>query len=86
MSVKGSCLCGAVTYEVTAPFQFIGNCHCSRCRKANGAAFVTWGILNPGTFNWTSGEDLLQSYDRLPATLGASARGVDPHWQVRIPG
>lgn len=63
MPIKGSCLCGAVTYAVTAPFQFLGNCHCSMCRKANGAAFVTWGILNPGTFHWTSGEDFVQGYE-----------------------
>ena len=66
MSIKGSCLCGAVTYEVTAPFQLMGNCHCSRCRKANGAAFVTWGILKPGTFRWTSGEDMVQGYETSP--------------------
>jgi hypothetical protein len=66
MSIKGSCLCGAVAYEVTAPFQFLGNCHCSRCRKSNGAAFVTWGILNPGTFKWTSGESLVRSYESSP--------------------
>lgn len=66
MSISGSCLCGAVTYEVTAPFQFLGNCHCSMCRKSNGAAFATWGILNPGTFQWTSGEDCVQSYESSP--------------------
>ena len=66
MSITGSCLCGAVAYEVTAPFQFLGNCHCSRRRKSNGAAFVTWGILNPGTFKWTSGESLVRSYESSP--------------------
>jgi hypothetical protein len=63
MAITGSCLCGALTYEVTAPFQFIGDCYCCRCRKATGAAFVTWGILNSGTFKWTGGEDSLQSYE-----------------------
>jgi hypothetical protein len=66
MSIKGSCLCGAVTYEVTEPFQFLGNCHCSQCRKSNGAAFATWGILNPGTFQWTSGQEFVQSYETSP--------------------
>lgn len=66
MSIKGSCLCGAVTYEVTAPFQFLGNCHCSLCRKAHGAAFVTWGIVPRDAFRWTAGEDFVQWYESSP--------------------
>jgi hypothetical protein len=66
MSVKGSCLCGAVTYEVTAPFQFVGHCHCSMCRKAHGAAFATWGIIGAEHFRWTSGQDQVQSYESSP--------------------
>jgi hypothetical protein len=66
MSIKGSCLCGAVTYEVTAPFQFVGNCHCSICRKSHGAAFATWGIINPEHFEWISGEDFVQAYESSP--------------------
>lgn len=66
MTIKGSCLCGAVTYEVTEPFQFLGNCHCSICRKANGAAFVTWGIVKRGTFRWTAGEEFVQGYESSP--------------------
>jgi hypothetical protein len=66
MSVTGSCLCGAVTYEVDGQFEFIGNCHCSICRKSHGAAYATWGILKPGHFRWTSGEELLQRYESTP--------------------
>lgn len=66
MAIVGSCLCGAVRYEVSAPFQFLGNCHCSMCRKANGAAYASWGILAPGTFRWTAGEDFVQSYESSP--------------------
>ena len=53
MSVTGSCLCGAVTYEVAGPFEFMGNCHCSICRKSHGAPFATWGIVKPEHFRWT---------------------------------
>ena len=68
MSIKGGCLCGAVTYEVTAPFRFVGNCHCSICRKSHGAAFATWGIIAPGTFRWTSGEGVVHAYESSPGT------------------
>jgi hypothetical protein len=68
MSVKGSCLCGAVTYEVTGAFEFMGNCHCSICRKSHGAAFATWGIIKPEQFKWTSGEGSVQGYESSPGT------------------
>lgn len=67
MAIKGSCLCGAVSYEITGSFEAIGNCHCSICRKSHGAAFVTWGIINPSQFRWTSGENLVQAYESSPA-------------------
>jgi hypothetical protein len=66
MAVTGSCLCGAVTYEVAAPLRFIGNCHCSMCRKSHGATFATWGIVNPENFRWTSGEEFVQAYESSP--------------------
>ena len=66
MAITGSCLCGAVSYEITGPFNFIGNCHCSMCRKSHGAAFATWGIINPNQFRWTSGEEFVQAYESSP--------------------
>ena len=39
--LTGSCLCGAVSYEVRGPFTRFGHCHCSRCRKASGSAHST---------------------------------------------
>ncbi|MDC0722770.1 GFA family protein [Nannocystis bainbridge] len=33
---KGSCLCGAVTFEVTGPLPPPNACHCSQCRKQSG--------------------------------------------------
>lgn len=32
----GSCLCGAVTYEISGPLQAVVGCHCSQCRKMTG--------------------------------------------------
>ncbi len=36
MRHTGSCLCGAVTYEVTGPLRDVINCHCVRCRRHTG--------------------------------------------------
>jgi hypothetical protein len=32
----GSCLCGAVTFEVTAPLRGPDACHCTQCRRQSG--------------------------------------------------
>ena len=66
MSIKGSCLCKAVTYEVAGEFEFIGNCHCSMCRKSHGAAYATWGILKPGQFRWVTGEGVVEHHESSP--------------------
>jgi hypothetical protein len=39
---RGSCLCGEVGFVATLPSKWVAHCHCSRCRRAHGAAFVTW--------------------------------------------
>lgn len=66
MAIKGSCLCGTVRYEISGAFLFTGNCHCSVCRKAHGAAFVTWGIINPEQFRWTGGQEFIEEYASSP--------------------
>ena len=34
--VTGSCLCGAVRYEVAGPLREVIECHCAMCRKTHG--------------------------------------------------
>ncbi len=41
-SAHAQCLCGAVQLDVTLPSLWLSHCHCSRCQRAHGAAFVTW--------------------------------------------
>lgn len=33
---SGSCLCGAVTFEVEGPLRDVTFCHCGQCRKVTG--------------------------------------------------
>jgi hypothetical protein len=40
--IPASCLCGAVTWTLASPVSSMLHCHCSRCRKAHGAAFATY--------------------------------------------
>jgi hypothetical protein len=66
MSIKGSCLCGGIEYEVNGTFGSVVNCHCSMCRKATGAAFRTRAAISPGTFRWLVGEELVSKYQSSP--------------------
>jgi hypothetical protein len=59
---KGSCLCGAVAYEVDGPLGDITYCHCSRCRKAGGAAFAAVSAVNTADFRIVKGQDALKTY------------------------
>lgn len=38
----GACLCGAVGFTVEWPSKWVVHCHCTSCRRAHGAAYVTW--------------------------------------------
>jgi hypothetical protein len=59
---RGGCLCGAVTFEVALPATFVGHCHCSMCRRAHGAAYVTWVGVPVGMFYLTKGKETLVDY------------------------
>ena len=41
---KGSCLCGAVTFEVTGELHAPDACHCTACRKHSGHFFVSTDV------------------------------------------
>lgn len=55
-TLNGSCLCGAVTYEVIGEPKRFFHCHCSRCRKATGTGHASNLFLQPAMLKWTSGE------------------------------
>lgn len=58
----GSCLCGAVRYELTEQPAWAHSCHCSRCRKAGGAAFASNLFVPLDSVRFTRGEEQLRSY------------------------
>ena len=60
--VSGSCLCGAVKFEIDLPTKWCGNCHCSMCRRAHGAPYVTWIGVEAEHFRLVAGEKELADY------------------------
>tara|TARA_A100001037_G_scaffold297974_1_gene320827 strand:+ start:307 stop:708 length:402 start_codon:yes stop_codon:yes gene_type:complete len=53
--MTGGCLCGAVRYEVDGLGESVSHCHCGMCRKASGAAFVTWLGVPQDKFRYSKG-------------------------------
>lgn len=58
----GSCLCGAVKFELEGEFKKFFLCHCSRCRKTSGTAHCANLFAPDATLTWLSGEDKLSFY------------------------
>jgi hypothetical protein len=85
--VNGSCLCGAVAYAFAGPVDAWHQCHCSRCRRARGAAHASNLFLDAARFRFTRGEDEVGAY-KLPEaerftqsfcrTCGGKAPRVNP--------
>lgn len=64
--MKGSCLCGAIGYEVDRLDSPIQHCSCRSCRKAHAAAFNTFAHVLKTEFRWTQGEAALRAYESSP--------------------
>jgi hypothetical protein len=61
--LEGGCLCGRVRYRIRGePLQFV-NCHCSRCRRARGAAHASNLFVVPEQLEWLSGEADVRVFD-----------------------
>jgi len=60
--LTGSCLCGGIRFELTAPFRRANHCHCSRCRKHSGTFGLTQGRVPRESFRLVQGEELIRVY------------------------
>lgn len=61
---KGSCLCGAVRFTVSAPLAAGDACHCSQCRKQTGHY---WASTNVDLADVViDGEDRLRWFQSSP--------------------
>ena len=61
--IVGSCLCGGVRFEIeraVGPFEL---CHCSRCRKSSGSAFVAGLGVRTRDFHLLAGAELVERYE-----------------------
>ena len=60
--ITGSCLCEAIKYEIQGSISAIWCCHCSKCRKASGSAFMPGASCRAKYFRWIQSEDSMSEY------------------------
>ncbi len=61
--IRGSCLCGGVRFEITraaGPFEL---CHCNRCRKVSGSAYVAGLKVDAKDFRLVDGKELIKTFE-----------------------
>jgi len=68
----GSCLCGAVRFEVEGSFERFFLCHCSFCRKDTGSAHAANLFSSTAKLTWLAGENQVTTYE-LPSTRHAKS-------------
>jgi len=69
---SGSCLCGAVRFEVAGEVEQFYLCHCEYCRKDTGSAHAANLFSSRATLRWMSGEEEVRQFD-LPGTRHSKA-------------
>lgn len=60
--LRGGCLCGAVRYELTAPFLSAGYCHCTHCQRRTGTGSSANGRVSQHGFTLLQGTEELASF------------------------
>src|SRR3546814_10050006 len=61
-AIRGSCLCGAVWFEIDGKIGPAGQCHCSKCRKRSGTDGNAVFYTAVHSFRRLSGEDNIASF------------------------
>lgn len=68
---QGACMCRRILFSFDAPPRFVADCVCDSCRRAHGAAAVTWVGVDTNQFRIDSGKETLDWY----RSSDASERG-----------
>ncbi|NER82836.1 MAG: GFA family protein [Leptolyngbya sp. SIO1D8] len=66
--LEGSCLCGKVKIQVPDEFEYMGNCHCSECRKFSGSDYASVGGIDSSKFQFIDGEEYVSYYHKIEET------------------
>lgn len=73
--LKGSCLCGAIRFELNAAPSEIIRCHCRMCQKAHGASFASFARFAHADLTLITGAEAIATY----RSSGAARRTFCKH-------
>jgi len=60
--LRGRCLCGDVRFEITRVEGPLELCHCTRCRRVSGSAFVAGLTVATAGYRMTSGRERVRRF------------------------
>jgi len=60
--LQGGCLCGAVRFQISAPFLSAGYCHCTRCQRRTGTGSSANGRVPREGFRLLQGRESLRAF------------------------
>jgi hypothetical protein len=72
--LEGSCLCGAVRFEVVEPFERTNMCHCTNCKKISGGTGTVSGRTRTQAIRILEGEQLVQTFQPAEGTAKTFCR------------
>ncbi|MEL7318614.1 MAG: GFA family protein [Pseudomonadota bacterium] len=90
---KGRCLCGRVTFELSAPPVITLACHCRGCQRLSSSAYSVSGVFPKEAFTLIGGEVVIgalhgdvQHYycDHCKTWVYTVPPGGAPMWNVRL--
>ncbi len=61
-TLRGSCLCGGVRFELSQDFEALTACHCTSCKKISGGVGTVSGRVPAEALTITAGEELVRTY------------------------
>jgi hypothetical protein len=62
VSMRGSCWCGGVRFEVSEPFITLSFCHCTSCKRISGGVGTANGRARTEWIDVKQGRELLTTY------------------------
>jgi hypothetical protein len=65
--MTGHCMCGDIRFEYRGPPLETAHCHCESCRRHTSSSFVTYIVVDRGTFRFTKGSPVI--YESSPGVL-----------------
>lgn len=92
LPLRGSCLCGAVRFEISEPLWSALFCHCTRCQHRTGTGFSANGLALPGSFELTAGSEEVRTWTSTAggwakafcAQCGSHLYAFDPEAPERV--